>query len=93
MVGGPVVRRRVIVAGRVQGVFFRDSARRRAESLGVSGHARNRSDGRVELEFEGEASAVDELVAWSRRGPSRADVAAVEVEEVAPTGSSGFRIS
>ena len=93
MVPGTVVRRRVVVSGLVQGVFFRDSARRRAESLGVSGSAFNRSDGRLVMEFEGDADAVDELVAWSRRGPSRAEVTGVEVDELTPTGGSGFRIS
>jgi acylphosphatase len=83
----------VVVDGLVQGVFFRDSARRRAESAGVSGYARNRADGRLEMEFEGEPGAVDAMIAWSRRGPSRADVTSVEVEELPPTGSSGFRIS
>jgi acylphosphatase len=83
----------VVVDGLVQGVFFRDSARRRAESLGVSGYARNRADGRLEMELEGEPGAVDAMIAWSRRGPSRADVTSVEVEELPPTGRSGFRVS
>jgi acylphosphatase len=85
-----VVRRRVVVSGWVQGVFFRDSARRRAEARGVAGLARNRGDGRVELEFEGEPAAVADMVAWAHHGPARAEVTAVEVEELAPTGSRGF---
>jgi acylphosphatase len=80
----------VVVSGWVQGVFFRDSARRRAESRGVAGLARNRGDGRVEMEFEGEVDAVDEMVAWARHGPARAEVTAVEVEDIAPTGRRGF---
>jgi acylphosphatase len=87
-----VVRRRLLVSGYVQGVFFRDSARRRAVMLGIGGHARNLADGRVELELEGEAAAVDELTEWAHRGPSRAEVSSVDVEELAPTGERDFVI-
>lgn len=87
-----VIRRRVVVSGRVQGVFFRDSAQRRAESRGVAGHACNLADGRVELEFEGEAADVAAMVAWAGLGPARAVVTAVEVEEQLPTGRSGFLV-
>ena len=69
---------RVIVDGRVQGVFFRDSTRRAALALGVSGWVRNLSDGRVEAVFEGEPQAVANAVAWTRRGPDRALVTDVE---------------
>jgi acylphosphatase len=75
----PVTRRRVVISGRVQGVFFRDSVRRRAESAGVSGWVRNTPEGAVEAVLEGDPSSVDEMVEFCRRGPSRADVAAVEV--------------
>ncbi|MGH9243384.1 MAG: acylphosphatase [Acidimicrobiales bacterium] len=87
-----VVRRRVLVSGYVQGVFFRDSARRQAQARGLAGLARNLLDGRVELVFEGEADAVEGMVAWARRGPSRAHVTDVEVEEAPPTGQRGFLI-
>lgn len=86
------VRRRVVIRGRVQGVFFRDTTRRRAEASGVAGWVRNTRDGFVEAVFEGEADAVDELVEFCRRGPSRAEVASVEVVEEDPEGLSGFEI-
>jgi acylphosphatase len=81
-----------VVSGRVQGVFFRDSVRRRAEAVGVAGWVRNTGDGTVEAVFEGDPQAVDELVEFCRRGPSRAEVAAVEVVEEEPEGLSGFEV-
>jgi acylphosphatase len=87
----PTVRYRLLVEGRVQGVFYRDSARDIARSHGVSGFARNRSDGRVELELEGDESAVHHVIAWARQGPPRAVVTGVEVEVLAVTGEQGFR--
>jgi acylphosphatase len=88
-----VVRRRVVVHGRVQGVFFRDSVRRRAQSLGVAGWAANRADGTVEAVFEGEPEAVDELVDFCRKGPGHARVTRVEVAAEEPEGLHGFRIA
>jgi acylphosphatase len=85
-------RKRVVARGRVQGVFFRDTVRRRAESAGVAGWVRNTPEGSVEAVFEGEPAAVDELVEFCRRGPSRAEVASVEVEEEAPEGLPGFDV-
>lgn len=87
-----MTRKRVIVSGRVQGVFFRDTARQRAESAGVSGWIRNTPEGAVEAVFEGEPEAVDELVDFCRRGPSRAEVASVDVEEEQPEGLSRFEV-
>ena len=81
-----------MVSGRVQGVFFRDGVRRRAEAVGVAGWARNTEDGTVEAVFEGDRQAVDELVEFCRRGPSRAEVATVEVVEEEPEGLSGFEV-
>ena len=86
-----VVRRRVVVRGQVQGVWFRGTAEREAYAHRVSGFARNQRDGSVLLELEGEAADVDAVVAWCRLGPPRAEVTAVEVEEVPPTGGTGFR--
>ena len=86
------VRRRVVVHGTVQGVFFRDSTSRRADSAGVKGWVRNRSDGAVEAVFEGEPDAVEELVEWARRGPRGADVADVEETEEPPEGLEGFEV-
>jgi acylphosphatase len=86
------VRSRVIVDGQVQGVFYRDSTRRRAEELGVDGWVRNLPDGRVEAVFEGEPEAVASAVAWSRRGPERAIVTSLEELAEQPEGISGFAI-
>ena len=85
-----VVRRRVVVSGRVQGVFFRVSARDVANSNGVAGRAVNRDDGSVELELEGEPAAVDRVIAWASQGPARALVTSVDVVELTPTGRRGF---
>ena len=87
-----MIRRRVIVRGVVQGVFFRDSARRLAQRHGVSGWVANRADGAVEAVFEGEADAVERLVAFSRKGPRGAQVNSVEVTEEEPEGLSGFAV-
>lgn len=70
---------RLVVSGRVQGVCFRMCARDVAESLGLVGWVRNRSDGTVELVAEGEECALSALLEWCRRGPSRAEVSDVEV--------------
>ena len=80
------------MSGRVQGVFFRDTTRQRAEAAGVSGWVGNTPDGTVEAVFEGEPDAVEEMVEFCRRGPSRAEVAGVEVSEEEPQGLSGFSV-
>jgi acylphosphatase len=82
----------VIVRGLVQGVFFRDSTRRLAQRHGVSGWVANRADGAVEAVFEGEADAVERLVAFSREGPRGAQVESVEVTEEEPEGLTGFAV-
>jgi acylphosphatase len=87
-----MVRRRVVVHGRVQGVFFRDSARERAHAHGVAGWVQNRSDGTVEAVLEGEPEAVDRVVRFLETGPPRADVERVEVSEETPEGLSGFSV-
>jgi acylphosphatase len=87
-----VIRRRVIVRGLVQGVFFRDSTRRLAQRHGVAGWVANRADGMVEAVFEGEADAVERLVAFSREGPRGAEVESIEVTEEEPEGLSGFSV-
>jgi len=86
------VRRRIVVRGRVQGVFFRDTTRRRAESLGVAGWATNRADGTVEVVAEGEPDAIERLVDFLREGPRRADVDDVDVSEEEPEGLGGFDV-
>lgn len=81
---------RVIISGRVQGVFFRASAREEAERRGLAGWVRNLRDGRVEAVFEGEDKAVDEMVDWCRKGPPSAAVTGVELFVEKPTGEVGF---
>jgi acylphosphatase len=85
-------RRNVVARGRVQGVFFRDSTRREAQRRGVAGWARNRSDGAVEVVFEGSPEAVEGMVEFVRRGPGHAEVSDVEVREEEPEGLSGFSV-
>jgi acylphosphatase len=87
------VRCRVVVHGRVQGVFFRDSTRRRAVELGVAGWVCNRSDGAVEAVFEGPPDAVARMVDWSRQGPRGAVVERVEESEESPEGLTDFEVS
>ena len=86
------VSRRVIVRGRVQGVFFRDTVRRMAQSRGVAGWIRNNPDGTVEALFEGDADAVESMVRFSHEGPRGAHVERVEVAEEEPEGLGDFRI-
>ena len=88
-----MIRRRIVARGNVQGVFFRDTTRRRAESLGVAGSAVNRSDGAVEVVVEGEDDAVESMVRFVREGPGRAEVSDVDVTEEEPEGLSGFDVS
>jgi acylphosphatase len=87
-----VIRRRAIVHGRVQGVFFRDTSRRLAESRGVAGWVSNRPDGTVEAVFEGEPEDVESMLSFCREGPRGAGVERVEVIEEEPEGLSGFAI-
>lgn len=86
------VRCRVIVSGRVQGVFFRDSCERVATGMGVRGWVRNRPDRTVELVAEGDRVAVDALLAWCREGPPRAQVDGLTVTDEPVAGERGFRV-
>jgi acylphosphatase len=86
------VRRRVVVRGRVQGVFFRDTTRRLALEHGVSGWVRNTWEGTVEAAFEGPPEAVERLVEFAHRGPSGALVERVDVFEEDEEGLTGFSI-
>lgn len=87
------VRVHIVVSGRVQGVYFRDSCRATALQLGVRGWVRNRSDGAVEVVAEGPRAAVGRLAAWCRTGPSRALVTGIEITDEQPTGLAGFRVT
>jgi len=82
--------RKWLISGRVQGVFFRESTRRQAEPLGLSGHAVNLPDGRVEVVASGPVSALDELERWLEQGPEAARVDRLERDEAPATVSSGF---
>lgn len=76
----------------MQGVWFRDSCRTKAEALGVHGWVRNLPDGRVEVVLEGALDAVDQMTDWCRHGPPHATVAAVVATQEAPVGETTFRI-
>ena len=87
-----MIRYRVLIRGRVQGVFFRDTCQRMALKHGVNGWVRNLPDGRVEAVFEGRPEDVNRLVDWARQGPSQAVVADVAVLAEQPEGLSTFLI-
>ena len=83
---------RAFVSGRVQGVWFRQSAAEQARVRYVAGWARNLPDGRVELWAEGSRDAVDGFLAWCRVGPRNARVTGLDIEDVVPTGVPGFDV-
>jgi acylphosphatase len=87
-----LVRRHVVVRGRVQGVFFRDTCSRLARADGVTGWVRNQPDGSVEAVFEGETEAVERMVSWCRHGPPRAIVTGVEIRDEPPGGETMFHM-
>ena len=90
--GAKIVRVRVFVEGRVQGVGFRYSTAREAMRLGVRGWARNLPDGRVEAVYEGPREAVEEMLAWTRRGPASAQVDEVAIHDEEPKEERGFSV-
>ena len=92
MAGAETERRRVVVHGDVQGVFFRDSTRQKAEAAGVAGWVRNRDDGAVEAVLEGEQGSVERSVRFCQEGPRGAQVERVETFEEDPEGLSGFDV-
>ena len=86
-------RAHIYVSGDVQGVFFRDSTREKAEQLGLSGWVKNRPDGRVEALFEGPSDRVREMVRWCEQGPPLAGVEDVDAEfGAAQEDLSGFEV-
>ncbi len=87
------VRKRVVVHGEVQGVFFRDTARRKASDRGVAGWVRNCPDGTVEAVFEGDAGAVDAMVGFCHEGPGGARVERVDEHRERPEGLSRFEVT
>ena len=88
-----MIRRRAIVHGMVQGVGFRYSARREAERLGLAGWVRNRADGTVEAEVEGDERSVAAMLDWLAQGPPGAVVRDLDVEERDPIEERGFRVT
>jgi acylphosphatase len=86
------VRRRAIVHGHVQGVFFRDSVRRLAERHGVRGWVRNNRDGSVEAVLEGNPEGIERVVEFMREGPRGARVDHVDVVDEQPEGLAGFAV-
>jgi acylphosphatase len=87
-----MIRRRVVIHGFVQGVFFRDTVRRHALAADVAGWVRNNYDGTVEAAFEGDLEGVEALVTLCHKGPRGARVDRVEVVEEAPEGIDGFAV-
>ena len=88
-----MIRKRVVVEGRVQGVGFRASCANQARAFGLAGVVRNLPDGRVEAVFEGRDDAVAALVSWCGRGPSFAHVTHVQVVDEEPAGVTSFRVA
>jgi acylphosphatase len=88
-----LIRKRLVVRGHVQGVFFRETTRREAERRGVTGWVRNQPDGSVEAVLEGEAEAVERVIERCRSGPPGARVDAVDVEDEAPEGLGAFEVA
>lgn len=86
------IARHLIIHGLVQGVWYRDSMRREAQTLGVVGWVRNAADGSVEAWVEGDQAAVEAIIAWARKGPPRAQVSAVDIAPAAPAEYRGFAI-
>jgi len=87
-----VVRVRVTVRGRVQGVWYRDTCDRVARSIGVNGWVRNLPDGSVQVVAEGEREFVDGLLEWCQEGPPQANVTEIDIVDEQPTGEREFRI-
>ena len=93
MQGDDRKRARVRISGRVQGVFFRDATRGKAQELGLSGYVKNAPDGDVEAVFEGPRESVEEMVRWCGQGPPKASVESVDVDYQTPGDDpTGFEV-
>ncbi len=88
----PTARRRYVVTGRVQGVFFREGAKNEAQRLGLTGWATNLPNGSVEVVAEGDPTALELLNRWLRNGPPRSSVSTVEASYETPEGVAGFSL-
>ena len=82
----------ILVKGKVQGVFYRASARQKAEALGITGYAQNLPDGNVLIEAEGEETPLKEFITWCRKGPPNAEVTDVTIAEKENTGYLSFSV-
>jgi acylphosphatase len=82
----------IVVSGKVQGVFFRASAKEKAEQLNIKGFAQNQSDGSVRIEAEGDEENLKQFVDWCRMGPPRAQVTNIEIREGDLKNYSRFEI-
>ncbi|MBN8857693.1 MAG: acylphosphatase [Sphingobacteriales bacterium] len=87
-----IVSKRAVIAGKVQGVFYRASTKERAIALGVNGEVWNRTDGGVELVAEGEEEQVNALLEWCRLGPPRAEVKELQVSDSTVKGFKNFTV-
>jgi acylphosphatase len=87
-----IARRRLLITGRVQGVYFRASVQNVARTTGVAGSAHNLPDGRVEVVLEGELDAVEQVMTWCRTGPPGGRVDEIEVASEPPACATGFVI-
>jgi len=83
---------RVLISGRVQGVFFRAHAKEKASELGLSGWVRNLDDGRIEAVFKGAKEKVEEMVRWCKKGPATAKVESIKRLKAKEKGIEGFEI-
>jgi acylphosphatase len=93
MESGDRERAHVYVAGQVQGVFFRDSTREKAEQLGLTGWVKNLPDGRVEALFEGPSERIREMIRWCEQGPPHAEVENVDTQfEVSEGDLTSFEV-
>lgn len=82
----------IIITGKVQGVFYRASAKRAAEELGIHGWVKNNPAGEVEIYACGDPVELEKFVHWCRKGPARAVVQTVEVKDTKPASYTDFRI-
>lgn len=82
----------IIVTGKVQGVFYRQSTKEKALELGITGIVKNQPDGSVSIQASGSSGQLNQLIAWCRQGPSRAEVTSVQVETIEPRAFIGFTV-
>lgn len=87
-----MINKRIVVLGKVQGVFFRASTAESAKAFGINGTVRNVDDGSVEIEAEGEAEAMDNFIEWCHKGPSGAVVNEVCIFDGVVKGFPNFKI-